>query len=506
MLAQLLIVVAALGATFAASRRPWRFPAVPPIAVPWFAGALSVLICWVTGIYWPNSGDEHSYVFLADTFLAGRFANPAAPDPQLFSMDRVFTVNGQTFSQYLPGWSLVLSPLRFARVESLANPLITVGLGAVMLATMRRLKVAGAVQPVMLLLVMISPFVLFNGASLFSGTLSAALAMAVVWLELVDEENPSVWRKVLIGLLFGLQMLTRFEVFLVTGALYAVDRLWLRRATAFKDAVPMAFGVLPAVAFLMLFDWQITGDPWQTPVTLTNPDLAAGAMLTDPGAMIARAIIHMVYWTGTLGQFGGLALLALQAPALAAKVSARSLRFFDLVAPAMIAFFILFPHDGGHQFGPRYWFPGWPLAALTVATGLVQPNGVFVHRGKRLSFDSLVYANLVLSLAVLPGLPLTTRVYINARRQVYADAPPKEPAVVLVPLRRLQLWPWQQLYVGADPGDFARGDVNYRDSVIYGRFDLPDAVARACRLPGGRTVYVWRGPADLARQECGSER
>jgi hypothetical protein len=497
-----LVATVALLPIFAAACRPWRFPAIRPVVVPWLAGALSLVVCWLAGMSWPNSGDEHSYVFLADTLLAGRFVNPPAPDPDLFALSRVFTMNGHTFSQYLPGWPLVLAPFRLLRFEWLANPLLTVGLGAAMLGAMRRLRVAIAVQSVMLLLVMASPFILFNGASLFSGTLSAALAMAVVWLELVDEESPSAWRRALIGLLFGLQMLTRYEVFLLMAVLYAGDRLWRRHAAAFADALPILLGILPAVALFLLFDWKVTGDAWRTPVTLTNPDVTAGEIVKNIRSIIGASFINMLYWTGSLGQFGGLALLALQVPALAVKIRNRSLRFFDLALPATIAGFLLFPHAGGHQFGPRYWLSAWPLGGLTVATGLIRPDGSFDLRGRRMSFDSLVLANLVFTLAILPGLILTTRVYVDARYQVYADAPRVRPAVVLVPRRILQLWPWQSRYIYADPEDFARGDINFTDPVIYGRFDLPDAVARACHLPGGRAVYVWRGPADLVRKDC----
>src|SRR5206468_3625354 len=131
----------------------------------------------------------------------------------------------------------------------------------------------------------------------------------------------------------------------------------------------------------------------------------------------------------------GLALLVLQLPALVAKVRSRSLRFFDLALPMTIALFLFFPHDGGHQYGPRYWYSTWPLAALTVASGLLEPDGMFRLGGRRLAFDRLVMANLVFCAAVLPGLIATTRLYIDARREVLADSVPVTPALVLVPPR-----------------------------------------------------------------------
>jgi hypothetical protein len=490
-----------LVAMFAAALRQRRFPAINPVVLPWLAGGLCALTGWLAGTFWPNSGDEHSYVFLADTLLAGRLSNPPAPDPELFKLYRVFTMRGQTFSQYLPGWPLVLAPFRFAGLEWLANPLLTVLLGHSLLGAMRCLRVAPAVQPVVLLLVMASPFVLFNGASLFSNTLSAVIAMAIAWQQLADEQRPLAWRKALIGVLFGGQLLTRYEVFLMLAVLYVGDRLWRRRGAAFGDAVPVLLGALPLGAFFLWYNWTITGSPLQTPVTLTNPDLTFEEVMTDPWVMAKRAVVHTMYWTGSLGQFGGLALLMLQQPALVAKVRSRSLRFFDLALPVTIALFLFFPYDGGNQYGPRYWYSTWPLAALTIASGLLEPDGTFRLARKRLSFGRLVMANLVFCAAVLPGLIATTRIYTDAWREVLADPMPVTPALVLVPSRTLHLWPWQGSDIHASSLDFARGDVDFSGPVLYGRSDARDAIARACRLRE-RTVFVWRGPGNLVRVDC----
>ena len=62
----------------------WNGPRYGPQALPWLAGALCLLAGWLAGTFWPNSGDEHSYTFIADTFLAGRLSNPPPPDLELF--------------------------------------------------------------------------------------------------------------------------------------------------------------------------------------------------------------------------------------------------------------------------------------------------------------------------------------------------------------------------------------------------------------------------------------
>lgn len=500
-LAALCVALIALTATFAAARRALRLPGIPAGALPWLAGLVCLPLGWLAGTSWPNSGDEHSYLFLADTLLAGRLTNPPAPDPELFSMLRVFTMHGETFSQYLPGWPMVLAAFRSAGATSLANPALTAALGVCLLGAMRRLRTAVSIQLPILLLVLFSPLTLFNGASLFSGTLSAALTAAIAWQQLVDEEQPAFSRKALIGVLFGLQLLTRVEMFLLIGALYAADRLWRRRWAAFADALPVLLGALPFVLFLLAYDRTITGDPFQTPMTLTNPDLELSAVMTDPWQMFTRSIRHTLYWTAALGEYGGLVLLALQLPALAFEARGGALRFFDLALPATIVLFLFFPYEGGYQYGPRYWFSAWPLAALTIASGYVQSDSSFIFGGRRLDLNMLTAANLLFCIAMLPGLIITTRVDIDARRAVFAAAAPVKPAIILLPSRKLKLWPWQREVVRADSRDFARDDVDYKAPVLYGRLDAPDALARACRLPG-RAVFIWRGPRDLVRQDC----
>ncbi len=488
-----------------AARSGWGLPRCSPWVLPWVSGALCLLTGWLAGTFWPNSGDEHSYTFLADTLLAGRFSNPPPPDPELFRLFRVFTMHGHTFSQYPPGWPLVLVPFRAFAVDWCANPLLTVLLGGSLLGAMRRLRIEPPVQVGALVLVLASPFVLFNGGSMFSHMLSAALSGMIVWQDLADEQQPYIWRKVLIGALFGTLLLTRYEVFAIILALYSVDRLCYRGGKALVDAMPMMLGVSPFVVLCLGYNWAITGNALQTPATLTNPDMTFREALKDLPQVALRADIHTVYWAGSLGLFGGFTLLALQMPALVAKLRSRSLRFFDLALPAAIVFFLYFPNGGGHQYGPRYWFFAWPLAVLTVVTGLVASDGAFRLGVRTYVFRGLVSANLVFCALSLPGLIVTTRVYIDARRSVFAGAVPVSPALVLVPSRELQLFPWRWVVVDANSLDFARNDVDFSGPVLYGRLDAPDALVRACRLPG-RTVLVWRDPGEFIRADCAVTR
>lgn len=502
LLATALIPVPILILSLAVASKGWDPLRCNPAMIPWLGGALCLVTGALAGTFWPNSGDEHAYVFLADTFLAGRLSNPAPPDLELFKLFRVFTVGSKTFGQFPPGWPLVLAPFRAAGLDWLANPLLAVLLGISLLGAMRRLGIERKVQSPALLLVLVSPFVLFNGGSMFSHMLCAATASLIVWQQLADEDQPFLWRKVLIGALFGILLLTRYEAFAILAGLFAADRLWYRRRSAFSDAVPIVLGILPACLFHMAYDWAITGDPLLTPAALTNPGATFQEAFVNLADMTARAADHMLFWTALLGLFGGFTVAALQLPALAHKLKCRSLRFFDLALPAAILFFLYFPYDGGHQYGPRYWFFAWPLSALSVVTGLVAADGALsLGATRRAAFGGVVAVNLMVCAISMPWLIATTRAYIDARREVYAAVPPVTPAIMLVPDRTLQLWPWPRHFIPAYSLDFARNDVNFSGPLLYGLLDAPDAIERACRL-GGRAVFTWSASSALARVAC----
>jgi hypothetical protein len=498
----ILIAVPLFAAALSAATCGWTWPSLDPSKLPWLAGGLCLLTGMLAGTFWPNSGDEHSYTFLADTFLAGRLSNPAPPDPELFKLFRVFATGAKTFSQYPPGWPLALAPFRALGLDWLANPLLTICMGVSLAGAMRRLGITPEVQGPALFIVLASPFVLFNGGSMFSHTICGAAACAIAWQQLADEDGPSAWRKAAIGALFGVLLLARYEAFAIFACLYAADRLWYLRGRAFWAAVPVAAGFLPFCAFHFAYNWAITGDALLTPAGLATPDVTFGEAFIGLRHMAGRAFWHMVFWTALLGLYGGFALTVLQLPAIAAKFKRRTLRFFDLALPATILFFLYFPGDGGHQYGPRYWFFAWPLAMLTVAGGLVAADGTFrLGRARQFALAGLAVAALAQSAVCMPWLIVTARAYIDARREIYAAAPPVTPAIVLVPDRTVRPRPWTTHGAQAPAMDFARNDIDFRGPVLYGLADAPDAVARACRL-GGRAVFLWRAPGVLERAEC----
>jgi hypothetical protein len=405
---------------------------------------------------------------------------------------------GRAFSPYPPGWPAFLAPFRALHLLWLAAPLLTVLLGVAIRGACERLKVGLAAQNAALALVLLTPFAAFLGGSLYPQTMTAALVACIVWVQLTDEARPRLALKLLIGALLGLLMLTRYEVMPLVLLPYAVDRLVRRRLAAFGDAVAVIIGLAPFIAIYALYNWGITGNPMQLTARWIAPGSFEEAELrqsVDPGALR-----RLLYWLGSLAQFGGFPVLVLAAAGLAVKGRARTLRFYDALLPVAVVVYEFVPFTGGEQFGPRYWFWAFPPAALTIATGLLDEAGRLRLPRRRISCGGFAAAGLAYAAGAFCVLLITTHVYVASRQSVYSFAKPATPSVVLLPLRLVMLWPWQGQPNGFPPDDFTRNGIAFDGPILYVQGDLPDSAARACRLD--RPVFRWQEPGRLQPVAC----
>ena len=478
-------------------RLPWR--------QPWVAIALAFLGClvagWLGGVAWPNSADEYGYIYHADTFAAGRLWNNAPADPSLFENYHLIVKDGRMLSSYPPGWPAILLPFSLLGITWLTNPLATVALGVALDGAGRNLGLSDVVRKSVLALVLLTPFTLFLGGSLFPQTVAGALVANVVWAQLADEARPRRWRKGLIGALFGMVLLTRPDVFIVFAPIYAIDRLWVRRVGAISDAAWVVVGFLPLAVCFGAYNAAITGDPLLLPSTWGSGSLL-GTIRDGPGnTELARSLLRNLYFLGRLAQYSGLPVAVLGLLALAFKLRCRRLRFYDFLFPAAVLFYSFIPFTGGYQYGPRYWFWAWPFAALTAATAIVDSSGELRLPRRTVSIDRFAAANLAFAVGAFCLLLVAAHHQMAARRQVYVFAKPNVPAVILLPTRSLLLWPWAAHEIPVSSLDLTRNDLDLKGPILYGRLDVPDAVARACRQPG-REVYRWEPPGRLIREVC----
>ena len=187
------------------------------------------------------------------------------------------------------------------------------------------MQLSEAVRKPVLALVLLTPFTLFLGGSLFPQTLACALVASVVWAQLADETRPRSWRKLLIGALFGALLLSRPDVFAVVVTVYAIDRLWARRLGAIVDGVWVVAGLLPFVICLGAYNAAITGNALQLTSSWGGPSLLSLQSDGVGHTELARSLSRNVFFLGSLAQFGGLPVAVLGLLALALKLPAAPL-------------------------------------------------------------------------------------------------------------------------------------------------------------------------------------
>ncbi len=492
-----------------AARPSLRGLRIPPLLAAILP--VTLLLEWAAESWWPNSADEYGYTFLAQTLLHGRLWNPPPPAPLIFDFAWIFSRNQKWFSQYPPAWSALLAPFLAAGIAWLLNPLLNLLLGILTWRTLKLLRVPDQIAAATVFLLMFAPFTLFNGASLFAHTFTGVLIMGIILLQTRDEIFPSTPNKLGIGALFGVLMMTRYEVFVLTACPYILDRLWYRRTAFFRDAIPMGMGGLPMLVGFFAYNIEITGRLFKTPYSWVSQ----GAKIGLWGKHIifwdafGDAILRTLHWSGELFLFTSPLLVVLIMRAVAAKFRARTLRWYDIMFPVAYVFFFLYPNTGGHEFGPRYWFFAWPGAMLGIATGLAEAgtSGAWLRAGsRRLHAPTLAAMHAPVFLGVCIAVAAFTHLYVDTRREVYQPIPPQLPALVLIPTRNLMITPWQTEPVIAHSADFCRNGVILDREILYARADILFKYSRpfitfACRVPG-RHIYAWRMPGVLDPIKC----
>jgi hypothetical protein len=456
---------------------------------------LAGILAYTAAALWPNSGDEYGYLYLADTLLRGRFYNPAPPAPGIFDFAWIGMHGGKTASQFPPGWPAFLSIFRALHIHQLANPALVGALGMLLSACLKRLEVRSETRLPLLAMALLCPFTIFNGASLFSHLLASVATVGVCYLQIRDDVEPTFWRKAGIGAVLSVLLVTRHDSFLIVAAVLLIDRLAIRRLNVLSDAVLFALGGLPISVAWLFYNWKVTGNPFLTTMLWAFPDQQTFGF--DPQV----AFINTTKMAILLLAFAGVVLNLLYVAALYTRLQRGFVRFYDLILPAAVLFFVFYPHNAGHQYGPRYWYFAWPIVVLTIGPELSAAGGVARIIGRRLHLTSLANKQLYLFAGFTIGFAVFLRMYIDERRSLYAIQVPETPAIVLVPEWNFTLFSWQIRPYQVFATDLTRNGLDYDAKVLYGRADDSRFVKVACTM-AKYNVFRWNSPRNLEKVSC----
>ncbi len=468
-----------------------------PAAIVFGSMAVSLALAQVILSAHAVSADEYGYRYLAETLTRGRLWNAASPRA-VHDVVQTFYVPdklGKRLSQYPPAWPLLLAPFDLAGLAWMANPLLALLGGAFLLGALREAGIGLAGQIAALVLALLAPFELFNAASLFNHTLAATAILAVAWLDLRDARHASAWNRVGIGLAFSVLLGTRYEAFAIAFVLFAIDHLIRRRTRFLVWALPAAVGAMPAVILLGLYNWRITGSPLTTTLSWGFPGIGLGlhAHGINGTHSPARAAIYGFRWALGWGDFASVAMLPLYAAAVWRRVRRRTVRWFDLMLPAVMLFFVFYPDYGGFQFGPRYWFVAHALVPLTIA--LEGSWRITTRRVEPLAFaglQAMVFLGFTLGYGGFAHIQARARTLPLA----VAEAAPGKSAV-LFPLRTdIRYVGWQVRPEHLDGKDFTRNGPDGPGRVLLGLDLGRERTELLCRQLPDRRIFRLQQPDD----------
>ncbi|MBI1390000.1 MAG: hypothetical protein GC154_16285 [bacterium] len=435
-----------------------------------------------------NSADEFAYLFQAHTFARGEPSVAAHSLQEYLSPFFILTREGRTFSLFPPGWPALLTIGVWVGAPWWVNPcLAALSVPAAYHLARCWLDPGGAWRAAWLMA--LSPFFLFNAASLFSHAAAmTALAWMLVFL-MAGMERGGWFRAALAGVCFGYAFTVReYTAVLIAAPPLGLALLRAPRRVAFATA--FCTGAAPFALAYAAYNHALTGG-WLMPARFLSPSerLGFGERVIqvfdyketlyfgplDGLANTARNLGRLFLWTPP-----GLPLLAawgvwrLRANAMALALAASCVLLFTGYA--------LYPSDGGNQYGPRFYFEALPFLAIFASAGIADLYNRMNIASKSLQ-RGIAAAMIVLTFA-LAGYWCVQRHHQIVRRETLFR---------LVESRHLQD---ALVFVSSPSGDMTQGDLirnlpGFENADVVYAWNMGERNAEIARAFPDRTPFLY---------------
>lgn len=452
--------------------------------------ALSLSAVWVLRGF-PNSGDEYDYLFQARTFLAGRLWNPLLPGHEFFSFSHIIEKDRLCVSQYPPGWPLLLALAHLLGLPFWAAcPLLGLGLlAAIAELGGRENGPAGAL--VALLLIVLSPFFVFNAGSFFSHVPAALFGLLFCYFGVEFIDAPRIRSAILAGAMLGmLGLIKTFDVIIFVLP-FGIELLIKGRRPHYRCVAAMVLGGLPFLAILLFYNWAITGNPLLSVMSWGSPLLHLGWPPRDELG-VSSTFLWSIRLSGIrlieLAEWSSPLFILAYLPAIFWKIRRRKLRFYDLVFFTALAAFLFYPSLGGNRYGPRYYFEAYPLMAITVASAIVGLTSE--SRGPRIgpAIIGLTAAHIMTCLIGFIVIAIPMRKIVDERMDIYDRAHQAALGNAIIILHT-----GTGVLRAMNPGDLVRDGIDGTQDVLYA-LDLPRRREELKFLFPTRRIYVYDRP------------
>jgi hypothetical protein len=450
-----------------------RFGLRAVVALVLVALAAFIIVAGYVLEAFPNSGDELAYVLQAQTYAQGRLWVDPPPLPDAFRQFRFLVLGGKWVSQYSPGWAMILTP---AAALSLPLWIVNPVIGAATLLAffgLARRYVSRESAWIGVLVLGVSSFYILNSGSYFSHSLTALYGVMFASFGSRYIARGEIWCAVAAGVCIGLMGLTRTQ----NAAIFAVPFAIALATTPGRRTGLIWFGLggAPFLAALLAYNTAITGNPLTT--AARNESLGAPSMETL--RLTVWRFAGLVIWTSPVLVVGYII-------AFLTALARRRVDFTDWIMPLTVVFFLFYSGDGGNQYGPRYYFEGWPFAILTILK-VIDPILFGAERSLRAAWiASALIASLLFEIGYLPARLQREHRVVVERQDVYAQAKRAglNNAIVII-----------AGHVGAirtmPPQDLVRNELHIGEQKIIYALDLGVRNEKLTSQFPGRSVYVY---------------
>ncbi|HEY0863459.1 MAG TPA: hypothetical protein VGD97_05090 [Lacunisphaera sp.] len=343
-----------------------------PRAGVWLLAAGFVVYAFFLARYsasYASGSDASGYFNSARLLAEGRFAAPLRvpagrqhTEFGLMTFQPLGFIVAEDVARMAPTYptGLPLHLLAAARIAgwrhaaTVVNIFAALGTGLVFLALARRLGLSLGWAAVGLVLLWLSPQVLFTALQPMSDLLALLWSLTALYAALRSRE---AWRwSLFAGLAAALAVLVR-----PTNALLVLP-LAIALGTDYRRHLGLALGGLPGAAFFFYYNWRAYGSPLTTGYGDVATAFRAG--------YAPHNLAHFARWIPTL--LSPLVVAALAAPWVPAA-RRRELVVLGLWTALLIGFYAFYFHSGESWWYLRFILPAFPvllLAALVTAQSL----------------------------------------------------------------------------------------------------------------------------------------
>lgn len=323
-----------------------------------------------------NSADEFSCYFLAECFRLKKWWMEQPDLWEFFKTVHVGNRDGKWFSVYPPGWPALYALGLQWGVQDWLNPVMA-ALSLLNFYAIGKRIYGKAASMVGITLLFFAPFFTFTSGTYFShGTCLLMISIFgrafINWFDAQDEKKRTLWA-VVGATAIGWGLLTRYLTsfaFMVPLLGYASWMAWKKEPQLRRSL--WIWGSIIALFFLLVFshNYIVTGKPFEAPNHYDKRWERLGfrddyTILDGLRYLIAR-YFTLMDWVPSIWMVLFFAGLSSQ------PTDPRYGRFFRIAFFYCPAAYFFYYSWGGNQFGPRYYFEGFPFLTLILADTLVR--------------------------------------------------------------------------------------------------------------------------------------